>query len=54
MSCCNAHLEGPVQKKANDGLFGIDVLADFSSRGPTPDLRLKPDILAWVEFINFF
>lgn len=31
----------------------MDVVSDFSSIGPTPDERIKPDVLAPGHFVSF-
>lgn len=33
---------------------GLDEVSDFSSKGPTPDYRIKPDVLAPGHYVSFF
>lgn len=37
---------------ADPGLFGTETLAPWSSRGPTPDGRIKPDIVAPSWYVS--
>ena len=38
--------DGSADPKSGSQLIGANVCADFSSKGPTTDMRIKPDVVA--------